>query len=888
MRSQPEVSQCSDPVRFVFVHEWVRRQSELHPDRAAIVDASGRRVGYGELLQRSGRLAGRLRVLGVRADDCVAVYMERSVELIVSMLAILEAGGVYVPLDPSDPERRTGMVIERLRPALIVAERDVPGRIDVPVIRSAAHDAQTPEIPAGNLDADNLAYVIHTSGSTGAPKGICMSHSGLSRLIRWQVQDGLPRLSTLQFTSPGFDVSFQEIFSTLCSGGTLHLVSDSLRRDPERLLQALEDKAIQRLFLPYVALQQLAKAFQRAGVVPTSLRHLITAGERLIVTAAIADLFRALPHCRLDNHYGPSEAHLVTSYTLPRDRSAWPTVPPIGRPVDGVVLYNLDSQLAPVAPGDSGELYVGGDGLARGYLGAPELTAEKFSANPLQREDGARLYRTGDLARVDGEGFFHFLGRSDDQLKVRGFRVEPTEVELALTDHPHVREAAVVPKVIADDVTALVAFVVADDFGLKTAELSQDLRSSLPSYMVPAYFVRLDALPLTSSGKVDRRALRGLDHEPAAEEIASEQSLLETVRRIWVRILDHDELELDDDFFDVGGDSMLAAWVVAEIGQVVGREVELSVLLRNSTIAGIAEALSAKELKQSSTRRESEIVSLRAGPAMQPLFLVHPLGGELLAYRELARSIQSPLRVLGLRWRPEDSAGAAVMPLEKITAIHLAQLRTVQPNGPYLLAGWSFGGVLAFELAQQLTADQEQVDFLGLIDANPLRDPITGCRMVDSPQLGFLTKALEELERSTGVGDDSADLSRLFAGPSLDRLIGESVPEGVTAAHLKKNLQIARANMQAATDYHPVPYAGLIDLFQAEASSKTIQESLAMELRSLALAPIRVHMVPGDHFGMLHPPHVLATARALDAALNASSSQAEHDDRLQRCRAGLQ
>lgn len=860
---------------FNFVQDEVRQQARVNPDKPALIDEAGHQINYQELTQCSARLARRLLRLGVRPDDRVAVWMDRSIELIISMSAILEAGGAYVPIDTAYPKDRVAAILGNSGAVVLITDLDVPPDVagpDLTIIKPTHADTEPDNTTAPEvvLDPDNLAYVIYTSGSTGVPKGVAMSHRGLTRLIQWQINDGPPGLTTLQFTPICFDVTFQEVFSTLCTGGTLLLVSDGLRRDTERLLMAIKERSVQRLFLPYVALQQLAKASKRLGIVPQTLQQVVTAGERLIVTEAISDFFSALPTCRLDNHYGPTEAHLVTSLTLSQDTKNWPSLPPIGTAVGAVTVHNLDNDLAQVPPGELGELYVGGHGIARGYLNAPDLTAERFLPDPFSAAMGARMYKTGDVVRLNANGVSDFIGRSDNQIKVRGFRVEPGEIELILTNHPQVRQASVGLRTIAADVNALVAYVVTDGTPVTVSDLAKHVRASLPDYMVPSRFVFLDTLPLTPSGKVDQRALIEVETlSPVPDSLTRSDSLVDTVRAIWERVLGHDELETEDDFFDVGGDSLLATWVVTELSQALGREIELSVLLQDSTMIGIAQTLEGLELQPTVTRRISEIITLRAGSPQRVLFLIHPLGGELLAYRDLARLIKSPLRVLGLRWQPGEAQSALSMPLQEMAAVHLAQVRSIQPTGPYLLAGWSFGGVLAFELAQQIIASGERVDFLGLIDANPILDPTTGYMTRDTPLFGRLTNLLTEIDRKLKVGEEEDALKQLLADPDLSALLGSTIPEGVTATHIRKNLYITRDNIWAAMNYRAAPYSGAIDLFQPEGSPSTIREPLKVELRKLAQGAFRTHMVTGDHYSLLRAPQVNTMAKAVDDALAA-------------------
>jgi amino acid adenylation domain-containing protein len=865
---------ASEYSAFTFVHEAVRQQGTAHPNRPAVIDQSGHALDYAELCARSQGLAQRLQQLDIKPDDRVAIWMERSIDFIVSLVGVLEAGAAYVPIDTSFPEERVLLILENSGARVLITDLEACEKVrtKLTVITPSCSESNSTSEIATQLDPDNLAYVIYTSGSTGVPKGVAMSHRGLSRLIHWQLDDGPKGLTTLQFTPVCFDVTLQEVFSTLCSGGTLVLASEDWRRNPKLLLSELTEKKIERLFLPYVALQQLAKA---GGARPQTLQHVITAGEQLIVTEAIAAFFSGAPECRLENQYGPTETHLVTSFNLPAHLAAWPKVPPIGVAVTDVDLYILDDKLDRVPAGAPGELYVGGDGLARCYVNSPDLTAERFLPNPFSTTDGARMYKTGDVVRVNEDGLLDFVGRADQQIKVRGFRVEPAEVELAITNHPLVQQAAVRLQTVADDVNVLVGYVVTSGNSLTALDLSEYLEKSLPSYMVPSRFVFLESLPLTSTGKVDQQKLSELTVTPAVED-STEISRVEMLRSIWERVLGHDEFELEDDFFEIGGDSLLATWVVTEIGNSVGREFDLSMLLEDSTIPGIARTLEELELRPIQSRQPSQVVTLRPNSSKRLLFLVHPLGGEPVPYRALAHSIKSPVRVVGLCWRPLEAQATS---LQEMAAIHVAQMRAIQPEGPYLIAGWSFGGVLAYEIAQQLIASGVAVEFLGLIDANPVRDSISGRMASDGSLLSKFTEALTEIDRKLAAGETVDDLSALQADDYLYNLMGHSIAEGVTAKHLRQIMEVTKDNLAAVADYRPVPYTGSIDLFQPEASTAEIQQLLHTELCALAEGPLRLHSIPGDHYSILRSPLVDNTARAIDDALTSiargSKSSAE-------------
>ncbi|MDB4947739.1 MAG: pksN [Gemmatimonadetes bacterium] len=482
---------------------------------AVAVELGAERVTYAGLDARACRLARRLRRLGVGPDGRVALALERSVEMVVAVLAVLKAGGCYVPVDPAYPAGRIAHMLADSRASVLVTTSALAARLPAGAYAVLAVDAdadligrESSEPPPVEVGPESLAYVLYTSGSTGLPKGAALPHRALANLLRWQVArwgDGAAA-RTLQFSSLSFDVSFQEIFSTWCAGGTLVLVDDDTRRDAQALLAYLREARVERLFLPFAALQNLAEVGVRTEAELPHLREVITAGEALRATPQLRAFFRMNPRARLENQYGPSETHVVSAHLLPADPDAWPPLPPIGAPVEGAGLHVLDARLDASAPGEEGELHASGAALARGYLARPALTAERFVPSPFGPA-GARLYRTGDRARWTPDGELEYLGRTDAQVKVRGYRVELGEVEASVASHPAVHQAAVAAH--GDGAAKrLVAYVVSlPGRTAQAASLRAHVAARLPEHMVPAAWVALDALPLTPSGKVDRRAL---------------------------------------------------------------------------------------------------------------------------------------------------------------------------------------------------------------------------------------------------------------------------------------------------------------------------------------------------------------------------------------------
>jgi amino acid adenylation domain-containing protein len=573
-------------------------QVDQTPETTAVVFGD-RQLSYGELNTRANQLAHYLRRYAIGPDQRVGILLDRSLEMAIAVLGVLKAGAAYVPLDPAYPSERLNFMLSDSECAVLLTNTRVAASSPNNNVTTLRLDSEWPQVASesennqrSRIEPENLAYVIYTSGSTGWPKGVCLTHRALTNLIQWQLDNSFPPARTLQFASLSFDVSFQELFSTWCSGGTLLLVTDELRRDAPAMQRFLAEQRVERIFLPFVYLQHMAEAFAGAGPAPGRLREIITAGEQLEITPQIAAFCDRL-NCTLHNHYGPSETHVVTAYTLKGTTGEWPTLPPIGRPIANTQIYILDRNFQPAPIGVPGELCIGGANVARGYLNRPELTAEKFIPNPFSDERGARIYRTGDLARYQPDGNIDFLGRIDHQIKIRGFRVELGEIETTLAAHPSVRESVVVMREEAGD-RRLIAYVVAvmntdDDL---SRELRSFLRSKLPDYMMPADFVFLDSLPLTPSGKINRRALPAPDRSAKEENFVSPRNEVEQrLTDIWSTVLRRERIGIEDNFFDLGGHSLLATQLISRVRSAFQIDLPLRHLFESPTVAELASVI---------------------------------------------------------------------------------------------------------------------------------------------------------------------------------------------------------------------------------------------------------------------------------------------------------
>jgi amino acid adenylation domain-containing protein len=580
------------------VVQGLEAQAIKTPDLVA-VECGGEGLSYRALNRRANHLGFFLKAMGVKSDVVVGICLPRSLDMAVALLGTLKAGGAYLPLDPQYPTDRLDFMLAESRPAVLLGHSQflshLPG-VDAPVVlldadvpRSEREDA-----PAPNARPDALTYIIYTSGSTGRPKGVAMEQGALLNLLAWQVAHSSCGLAdrTLQLAPLSFDVSFQEIFSTWLSGGTLVLTDEESRTDPARLLGHLVTAGVRRLFLPYLALQQLAEVAIRRGPLPMALREVVTSGEPLRITRQIAELFHKLPLCRLENQYGPSETHVITAHTLSGPPDEWPVLPPIGRALPNVRLAILNEAGRPVEPGDQGELYVGGVALARGYWSQPELTQQGFVPDP-QNPD-ARLCRTGDLVKERADGELEFLGRSGDQIKLRGHRIELGTIEVALSQHPDVAQAAVAVREHPGHKRLVAYLVGVEGRSPRPQEVRRHLQARLPELMVPATFVMLADLPRTPSGKVDRHALPQPGHERPLLDVEFEPPRgheEETIAQIWARLLDIDQVGAHDNFFDLGGTSLLAVQSVLDLREALGRDVPVIKLFQYPNVRALAGSL---------------------------------------------------------------------------------------------------------------------------------------------------------------------------------------------------------------------------------------------------------------------------------------------------------
>lgn len=862
------------------VHELFEEQVECSPEAVAVV-FGGERWTYRQLNIRANELAHHLRARKIGPNSLVGVHAGRSVEFVVAILAVLKAGGAYVPLDPEYPAERLHFIITDARLDALICSGAATIEFTDGGSRLVHLQQHAREISAGAEEnpgrinhPEHLAYVMFTSGSTGRPKGVCMPHRPLLNLIHWQKGHSNAGIGhrTLLYAPLGFDVCFQEIFSTLASGGTLVIPSARERKDFVGLVGLLEQTGVSRIFLPFVALEFLAEVVADTGRLPASLREVITAGEQLRITPAIRSLFERLKDARLVNQYGPTEAHVVSAFELEGHPAGWPYLPPIGRPIANTQLYVLDARLDPVPAGEIGELYIGGVQVAQGYLNRPELTAEKFIADPFNRTPDARLYRTGDLARHLPDGNVEFLGRTDDQVKIRGFRVELGEIETLLATHPEIQRAVVVAREDAPGEKFLAAYFIARNQTPHLVSLLREfLHKRLPDYMVPAVFILLPRFPLTPNGKIDRKALpapKPDDFHSGVPYVAPQTPEEKKLAAIWSGLLGGAKVGLSDNFFLMGGDSLSAVKLMLAVEKATGQWLELSAFMLNPTLAGLCQLIQA--------RREGAdfetVVAIRKTGTRPPLFCLYNITGDVDVYLALAEMLGDDQPVIGIRSPAMKDASLLPASIEAAAAEAVKSIRKIQPHGAVALAGYSWAGLLAFEVARQLQQTDGVHCFTALIGPDaPMRPTNPAYRLAHFAR--YFPSWCGRL-----LADRANRAQRLRRWREMARSTRQNMAEVHLAIPGWADTPLARHLIGLAKNYRPdSKYQEGVDVFREHEEFHPHGHPLrAWQTGHLpdggwnrwTREPNRIHWVPGNHWNVIKQPAVTVLAKSLRAAMD--------------------
>ena len=875
----------SDPEAHQLLVEWndtdspYPRDRTLHglfedevdeaPDVVALVNGDAA-LTYRELDRRANQLSHHLRAAGVGPEHRVGVLIDRSLEMIVAILGILKAGGAYVPLDLLAPTERLAFMIRNTKIDVVLTQARMQNRLpalDALVIRLDADWSGIAARPdtrlEGSVSANDLAHVTYTSGSTGEPKGVAVTHRAVVRLVRGTTYARFGRNEViLQLCALSFDVSAFEIWGALLNGGRLVMAPPGVPGVAE-LRDVIARNGVTTLWLTSGLFEQVVDH----GVdTLRPLRQLLAGGD-VVSPPHVRRVLAALPTLTVINGYGPTEgATLACCHTVTSPPPPGHSVP-IGRPIANTRVYVLDRHRQPVPIGVPGELCIAGDAVARGYIGRPELTAERFVVQRVSPTLEERMYRTGDVVRWLADGTLDFIGRLDDQVKIRGFRVEPGEVEAMLARHPRVRAATVVARRAPAGDARLIGYVVAED-PLDAGELRDFLRQTLPEYMIPTALMKLDRLPLNVSGKVDRRALP----EPAemadgAVPVEPRDDLERRLVEIWREVLSIDRVGIHDSFFDLGGHSLLAIRVMARLENAFGVVLPLATLFEVSTIADLAHVIR----QGTSPASGRSLIAIHPAGTRPPLFVVPGVGGSVLGYHLLARLLGPDQPFYGLQSRGLDGTTPPLTRIEDIASAFLEEVRQVQSDGPYHLIGMCMGGVVAYEMAQQLHAAGQKIGLLGLLETWPPQATWTSSPSgpTSVPALrGFISarlrlyvetfKSLRGIERLRYLRDRAKLLALIVVKRDLLR----------DARHERLVYAVTQANLAAFQRYAIRAYPGPVVLFGAEGRKLAPTVDLGLVWRDLARAGVEVYSAPGDDSGlMLTDPNVRTFATQLRACL---------------------
>ena len=863
------------------IHQLFEKQSARSPDAVAVIFGE-ERLTYKELNRRANRLAHYLQKQGVKPETLVGIRTTRSIEMIVGVLGVLKAGGAYVPLDPNYPKERLELMLEDSKAPILLTNEMVsveqsPHRAKIVCLdrdwENIADESE--ENPVSSVTPTNLAYVIYTSGSTGKPKGVAIEHRSAVAFLYWALSVFTPEQlkGVLASTSLCFDLSIYEMFAPLACGGKIVLV--------ENVLHLPDAPAANEVTLINTVPSAITELLRNKGI-PASVKTVNLAGEPLKTT--LVERIYALGSVeRVFDLYGPTEDTTYSTFTLRNLGAAT-----IGRPISNTQAYILDKFLEPVPVGTPGELYLGGDGLARGYLNQPELTGERFVKNPFDNNPSSRLYKTGDLVRFLSSGEIEYLGRIDNQVKIRGFRIELGEIEALLLAQETVREAVVMAREDQPGDKRLVAYVVAArPQSFKTNELRTYLKQKLPDYMIPSAFVELAEMPLTPNGKVDRKALPQPATNLSDDDrvfVSHRDSMEQQLTEIWEKILNVQPIGIRDDFFELGGHSLQAVRMFAEIEKNFNKNIPLATLFEAGTIEQLAEILR----QDGWAEPESSLVPIQPKGEKPIFFCLHAKGGNVLFYRDLARHLGEDQPFYGIQARRLGGRQVGHHDIREMAEFYIREIQTLQPEGPYFLGGSSFGGLAAFEMARQLQASGQEVALVALLDTGTPDYP----KLL--PETTRYRQKFYRLVRRVQQQRDKLKILNLrqkieYANEKLKKIrlkyrrkIRDNYKKAVRMGYQKikgkgavpkSYIQLEDQLWRAGQNYVPEFYAGNITLFRATLQPLGIQPDPTLGWKDFVGGELEIHEVPGHHGSIVVEPYVAVLAEKLRQCLEIARSK---------------
>ncbi|MCC3512101.1 MAG: amino acid adenylation domain-containing protein [Oscillatoriales cyanobacterium] len=867
------------PSDYVSIHQWFEAQVKETPDAIAL-SFQGQELTYDALNQRANQLAHYLQALGVQPDELIAISMNRCMEMVICFLGVMKAGAAYVPIDPAYPHERRAYKLRDAAVRFILIQQDLVKFLPEHNARVICPDTDWHDMAPYSTEnlsllttPEHLAYVIYTSGSTGNPKGVMITHRGMvhhskaiAQAFNLQAGDRV-----LQFSSMSFDIIIEEVFPSLVSGATIVLRTEDCISSTRQFLEFIEQERITILDLPTAFWHGLVSGLSLLGVpMSPDVRLVIVGGEK--ASRALYAEWRQLvgEYPRWLNTYGPTETTVTATIFDPiaesYDLSSEADIP-IGRPLPNSQIYILDENLNPVPDGDIGELYIGGPGVARGYLNLAERTASKFIANPFSDRPGDKLYITGDTCRYLPNGTLEFIGRIDFQVKIRGFRIELLEIETYLEQYPSVQQGIVLAREDVPGEKRLVAYIIPKPGQpIQVSELRSFLQTKLPAYMIPAAVVVMDSFPMTPNGKVDRR---GFPEPQVADLVTNSEVVLPIdgleaqLVQIWEQILNIKPIGTTDNFMDLGGTSLLAARLADKIDQKFQQKVPLSIIFQAPTIKQLSQILRQGDIPNQSL----SLVEIQPKGSQPPLFLFegvsiyHPL----IPYLGLDQPIYGLIAVV------KDGVHGPVNQVEAIADYYINELVKVQPEGPYYLGGLSFGGIVAFEVAQKLAAKGQETALLVMFDSMlpsaykplPIQQRLRfHVQKIAKQGVGYIVSSV--VDKITTVTDGMTMLARKTIG--RDNKVKEPTESmSYTTDYLIREKIIDLAERA----YAPKPYAGKVVMFRAQDSQDGISVILDPDLgwKPYLKDGLTIYDVPGDHLSILLEPNVGAIGNRMKLLL---------------------
>ena len=796
---------------------------------------------------------------GLKQEDVVAVECEDKLLTVVSMLAVMKAGGVYLPIDHSYPEERKQYIVSDSGVKILITDNINNIKYNnhnLKIIDLINDENKVNNVPTNKFDSnvkeEDLVYMIYTSGSTGKPKGVMIKHKGLKNLTQAQIKDfGITVDSkVLQLASFGFDASISEIFMALLSGATLVLIPDEVKMDASSLLNVIKDKKITAATIPPSLLSVLP--FEKIE----SFKTIISAGESLPKEVAK----RWMNDYELINAYGPTESSIgVTSFHVKNVNEDWRSIP-IGKPVDNVEIYILDENENLVPQGVTGEICIGGMGLARGYFSRPKITAEKFIPNKFGE---GRLYKSGDLGRYTKEGLIEFIGRKDSQIKLRGYRIELGEIEENIKAVKGIIDCAVVTQGKSGDDKKLVAFVVSDEEGIE-GKVRKELKRKLPDYMIPNFINKIEKMPLTPNAKIDRKYLANMKIDFVAgdnEFIAPSDDIELKLAEIWKEILKVKKVGVTDNFFEIGGHSILAINLLEKISKDFEIEIPMVKFFMNPTIRNIANQI--RIVRSGKTIDPNVLVRFHDDKHRKPLYFIHPSGGSVHWYTMLAKELQNVIPFYGIQAKGVDGKEEPHSTIEEMAAYYVSAIKENQPEGPYVVGSWSMGVVIAYEVARQLLEKGETVQRLIILDQGPylpLAKAEDDAEFLAGMFMGRIKFSLDELRKMSY--DDQ--LKYVLKKAKKER----QFPKHIRFKQFKNYVKILKIQQDAWRNYEPLPIDLKITLIKSLEREDRKDEKEDLGWGELTSKGVEIYQVPGNHNTILHQPKVQELAKLLTQLLN--------------------